>query len=176
MKVGDSVAVDGVCLTVVKVGDGVFSAEAVRETLQRTTLGRLKRGDRVNLERALSIGDRLGGHIMAGHVDGVGRIARREDRAGGAIFEILPPQELLRYIVPRGSVAVDGVSLTVVDVREGVFSVSIIPHTLSITTFGFKRTGDQVNIEVDLLARYLEGLLCRRFQKLTPERLRELGF
>ncbi len=176
MKVGDSVAVDGVCLTVVEVGDGVFSAEAVRETLRRTTLGKLRRGDRVNLERALSIGDRRGGHIRAGHVDGVGRIVRRDDRPEGVLFAILPPRELMRYIVPRGSVGVDGVSLTVVDVLGEEFSVSIIPHTLSVTTFGFKRAGDQVNIEVDLLARYVEGLLSRRPEGITQERLKELGF
>ncbi|HIE04539.1 MAG TPA: riboflavin synthase [Candidatus Latescibacteria bacterium] len=174
VKVGDSISVDGACLTVVDAGKGYISAEVVRETISRTTLGKLRRGDRVNLERPLRLGEGLGGHIVLGHVDGVGRIAGRVDRQGGAIFEIFLEPDLMKYVAPRGSVAVDGVSLTVLDVRGDVFSVSIIPHTLSVTTFRFKRRGDLVNVEVDVLARYLERLTSGR--PVTFKKLREMGF
>ena len=176
VKVGDSISVDGACLTGVEAGEGYFSAEVVRETVSRTTLGRLRRGDKVNLERALRLGEGLGGHIVLGHVDGVGRIVEREEREEGAIFEISLEPGLMKYLAPRGSVAVDGVSLTVLDVRDNVFSVSIIPHTLSVTTFGLKRRGDLVNVEVDVLARYLERLTSGRSEGLTFEKLREMGF
>lgn len=176
VKVGDSISVDGACLTVVDAGEGYFSAEVVRETVSRTTLGRLRRGDRVNLERALRLGECLGGHIVLGHVDGVGRIVGRVDRQEGAVFEISLEPGLMKYVAPRGSVAVDGVSLTVLDVKDYAFSVSIIPHTLSATTFGFRRRGDLVNVEVDILARYLERLMSERSEGLKFERLREMGF
>lgn len=159
VALGDSVAVNGVCLTAVQLGAGEFTADVMPETLRKTNLGELRAGDRVNLERALALGDRLGGHLVSGHVDGVGTLSgrRREDNA--VVITIQTPGELLRYLAPRGSVAVDGISLTVVNVTRGDFSVSIIPHTATVTTLGKKDVGARVNLEMDLLARYVERLL-----------------
>jgi len=155
---GDSIAVDGVCLTVVEVSDGAFTADVMRETLDRSTLGKLAAGDKVNLERAAALGDRLGGHLVQGHVDGTGTVAAREPAEHWELVRITMPPTLARYLVVKGSVAVDGVSLTVVDVTEGEFSVSLIPTTLALTTLGHRRPGDPVNLEVDVVAKYVERL------------------
>ncbi|MBE3580752.1 MAG: riboflavin synthase [Thermoanaerobacteraceae bacterium] len=179
-KIGDSVAVNGVCLTVVELlADGLV-VEMMAETLRVTNLGRLRPGEGVNLERALRLGDRLGGHLVSGHVDGVVRILER--RKVGAAEEIvlnLPPH-LSPYMVAKGSVALDGTSLTVITCRRDNFSVGLIPHTLRETVLGYKRVGDEVNIEVDWLARYLEGLLRARNSEgsagLTMEFLARHGF
>ncbi|MDN5348039.1 MAG: riboflavin synthase [Clostridia bacterium] len=158
-RIGHSIAVNGACLTVVELGKNYFIAEAMAETLNSTTLGTLRPRDRVNLERALRLGDRLGGHLVSGHVDGVGVIRRRE-RIGPALeLTIEGPAALAPYIARKGSIAVDGTSLTVIDVEESTFRVGIVPHTLKQTILGEKNTGAEVNLEVDILSRYLERLL-----------------
>ena len=155
---GDSIAVNGVCLTVVEVSGGAFTADVMRETLDRSGLGKLTAGDRVNLERAAALGDRLGGHLVQGHVDGTGTVTGREPAEHGELVRISLPPELARYVVAKGSIAVDGVSLTVVDVTDTDFSVSLIPTTLELTTLGHRRPGDLVNLEVDVVAKYVERL------------------
>ncbi len=152
--VGDSIAVNGCCLTVVDSGPGWWQADVVDETLRRTTLGRLHAGDPVNFERSLRLADRLGGHLVQGHVDGVGTVA-----SGPPDLVVEPPPELLAYVAEKGSVAVDGVSLTVARVLEGAFAVAVIPHTARVTTLGRRRAGDAVNVEVDVIARYVGRLL-----------------
>jgi riboflavin synthase len=152
--IGDSISVNGCCLTVVDMGPGWWASDAVPETLSRTNLGDLRPGDSVNLERSVSVGSRLGGHLVQGHVDGVGRIVRVAPD-----LEIEAPEPVLRYLVEKGSVTVDGVSLTVVAVSDRSFRVAIIPHTLAVTTLGLKQSGDQVNLEVDVIAKYAERLL-----------------
>ncbi len=160
-RVGDSISVSGACLTVVELDPDAFAVELAEETLRRTA-PRWQVGARVNLERALRVGDRLGGHFVTGHVDGVGRVVRFDRRPGATdLFVELPPG-LEKYVAEKGSIAVDGVSLTVVSVRGRVFSVTLIPHTLKATTLGELKVGDPVNLEVDLLARYLERLLEAR--------------
>jgi riboflavin synthase len=151
---GDSVAVSGVCLTAADVVDGVLAFDAVRETLRRSTLGRLEPGAGVNVEPALRAGEPLGGHLVQGHVDGVGRI-RRVDAEG---IEVEAPPEVLRYCVEKGSIAVDGVSLTVVSVGAAWFSVALVPHTRAVTTLGALHEGDEVNLEADVVAKYVEKL------------------
>ncbi|MEY2700934.1 MAG: hypothetical protein RIQ52_1689 [Pseudomonadota bacterium] len=158
-RLGDSIAVNGVCLTAVVLGDASFRADVSRETLSRTTLGQLKKGSIVNLEQALLPTTRMGGHIVSGHVDGVGRVVRREQDARSVRFAIEVPAHLGKYIAEKGSVCVDGISLTVNGVQDAVFDINIVPHTLEETTLGSTEPGQLVNIEVDLLARYLERLL-----------------
>jgi riboflavin synthase len=153
-SVGDSISVNGCCLTVVDTGPGWWAADAVQETLTRTNLGSLRPGDRVNLERSVSVGSRLGGHLVQGHVDGVGHITRVAPD-----LEVEAPESVLRYLVEKGSITVDGVSLTVVAVGESTFTVAVIPHTLAVTTLGLKQAGDPVNLEVDVIAKYAERLL-----------------
>lgn len=153
---GDSIAVNGVCLTVVSHGRGSFAAEVMPETLRKTGLVALKKGDRVNLERALSLGGRLGGHLVTGHIDGVGRILARRREANALVIEVQAPAGVLRYALPRGSVAIDGISLTVVEARDDSFTVSLVPHTAGLTTLGFKGTGDPVNLEGDIIGKYVE--------------------
>jgi riboflavin synthase len=152
---GDSIAVNGVCLTVVGVSGGTFTVDVVNETLQRSSLDKAHAGDRVNLERAMAAGQRLGGHIMQGHVDGTGALLSREP--GGLTRFAIPPR-LARYVVEKGSIAVDGISLTVVSVTDDQFSVALIPTTLEMTTLGNRTAGDIVNLEVDVLAKYVERL------------------
>jgi riboflavin synthase len=155
LTLGESVCVNGACLTVVAHDAQTFAFEAGPETLRRTDLGALKPGDRVNLERSLRLSDRLGGHLVTGHVDGLGRIESRETQGEWVTAWFFCPPELAAQLVSKGSVAVDGVSLTVVDVRRDGFSVALIPHTLSVTTLGFKPVGAPVNLETDLLAKYV---------------------
>jgi len=155
LAIGESVAVNGVCLTVVARAAETCRFQAGPETLARTNLGELSPGDRVNLERALRLGDRLGGHLVQGHVDGVGRIVDRQREGDWEKVWFACPPELARQMVSKGSVAVDGVSLTLVDVADDRFSVALIPHTLSHTTLGFKPVGATVNLETDLLAKYV---------------------
>jgi riboflavin synthase len=194
VRVGESVAVDGVCLTVAEAHGAQLTADLSPETLKRTTLGNLSPGDLVNLERALRVGDSLGGHFVTGHVDGKGTILRREPLGDSALVWIGFPPSLAGYIAPKGSIAVDGVSLTVVEVTEEAFSVCLIPHTLAVTTLGRKGPQSPVNLEVDLLSRYLERLLVpltddrkprsdprssvhgRRSSSLSWELLQEQGF
>lgn len=161
LDVGGSVAVNGACLTAAAVGDGWWAADAVEETLRRTDLGDLAPGDRVNLERPLRAGGRLDGHLVQGHVDAVGTLAARDENADGSfLVRVGAPPDVLRYVVEKGSVAVDGVSLTVVDVLDDGFTVALIPHTAEVTTLGLKSAGAPVNLEVDLVAKYVERLVA----------------
>ena len=156
LALGESVAVNGACLTVVRRDADSCDFELAPETLRKTNLGSLRRGDRVNLERALRLGDRLGGHIVQGHVDGVGHLDRRTPDGDWLMVWFRCPPALTLQMVPKGSIAVDGISLTLVDVTADVFSVALIPHTLAVTTLGFKGPGDAVNLETDLLAKYVQ--------------------
>jgi riboflavin synthase len=155
LAIGDSVAVNGVCLTVVQRDAAVFVFDAIPETLSRTNLGQLKARDRVNLERALRAGDRLGGHIVQGHVDGVGTVDQRLTDGQWLTMWLRCPPALTAEMVSKGSIAVDGVSLTLVDVTADRFSVALIPHTLEQTTLGFRQTGDSVNLETDVVGKYI---------------------
>ncbi len=159
---GDSIAVNGVCLTVVGTADGSFTADVMAETLKRSSLGALRPGSRVNLERPMALGGRLGGHLVQGHVDGTGTIAARTPAEHWEIVRIALPENLSRYVVEKGSITVDGISLTVVDAGPDFFTVSLIPTTLALTTLGVKQVGDPVNLEVDVLAKYVERLLGDR--------------
>jgi riboflavin synthase len=154
-KVGDSIAVNGCCLTVTDLGDGWWAADAVNETLERTNLGDLQPGDPVNLERPVRVSDRLGGHIVQGHVDAVGEIV-----IAAPDLQVRMPKELLRYVVEKGSITVDGCSLTVVKPLADGFTVAVIPHTAAVTTLGAKGPGGRVNLEVDMVAKYVERLLA----------------
>jgi len=156
---GDSIAVNGCCLTVAERDGETFTADVMRETLDRTSLGALEPGGRVNLERAVTAQTRLGGHIVQGHVDATGTVVRREPSDHWEVVEIAVPRDLARYLVDKGSVTVDGVSLTVVEAADDSFTVSLIPETLARTTLGFKQPGEPVNLEVDVIAKYVERLL-----------------
>jgi riboflavin synthase len=158
-KHGDSIAVNGVCLTVVDLGEGQFTADVMAETLDRSSLGALGTGSRVNLERPMAVGGRLGGHIVQGHVDSVGTVLERKPSENWEIMKISLPAGLTRYVVEKGSITVDGVSLTVVDAGPDYFTISLIPTTLALTTLGIKQPGDPVNLEVDVIAKYVERLL-----------------
>jgi riboflavin synthase len=157
--IGDSIAVNGCCLTVVARSGNLLSFEAGSETLSRTNLGRLTIGSRVNLERSLRAGDRLGGHFVTGHIDALGSLAERRDEGPWSFLSFRVPSELTRQMASKGSVAVDGVSLTLVEVTDDTFSVALIPHTLAVTTLGGLAVGDGVNIETDLLAKYVQRQL-----------------
>jgi riboflavin synthase len=160
-EVGDSVAVDGCCLTAVEVGGGRIAFDAVPETLRRTSLSRLAAGDEVNVEPALRAGDRLGGHYVQGHVDGVGAVRRVEPEGEGVRVWFDAPPAIVRYTIEKGSIAVDGVSLTVAALDDSGFAVALVPHTLAATTLGALGPGRQVNLEVDVLAKYVERLVAR---------------
>lgn len=153
-RVGDSIAVNGCCLTVTDLGPGWWAADAVAETLARTNLGALADRDPVNLERPVAVGSRLGGHLVQGHVDAVGEVVQ-----AAPDLEIRVPEQLLPYLVEKGSVTVDGISLTVVSVTDSTFTVAVIPHTMAVTTLGRRAAGDPVNLEVDVIAKYAEQLL-----------------
>lgn len=159
VRIGDSIAVSGACLTVTAKADRVFTADVSAETLSRTTLRSLKAGDRVNLEKALRVMDRLGGHIVLGHVDGIGRIVEETPPSGSTVFGFEIDPALVRYVAAKGSITVDGISLTVNRCEKNIFYVNIIPHTAAGTTLGFKKVADTVNIETDIIARYLEKLI-----------------
>jgi len=158
-RLGDSIAVNGCCLTVAERGGETFTADVMRETLDKTSLGVLGPGSRVNLERAVTPTTRLGGHIVQGHVDGTASVVRRSPSEHWEVVEISLPSGLGRYVVAKGSITVDGISLTVVDVGDDSFTVSLIPETLARTTLGSKEAGDPVNLEVDVVAKYVERLL-----------------
>ena len=177
LKLGDSVAVDGVCLTITALGSQSFSAEASAETIRRTNLDAKKLHEQVNLERALRISDRLGGHLVTGHVDEVGTIVSAVPEGSSHKITITVSSKTTRYIVEKGSVTVDGISLTVNEVGDDRFSVNIIPHTAAQTTLITKRTGNKVNIETDIIGKYLERLVDWKPQgKLAPKFLAEHGF
>ena len=159
---GDSIAVNGVCLTVTSFEEQSFTADVMPETFRRTTLGELSGGRSVNLERALTLGGRMGGHLVSGHIDGVGRIVEVREEKNARLLRVAAPASILRYVIEKGSVAIEGVSLTVVAVTEAWFSVSLIPHTRQITTLHEKKLGDRLNIENDVVGKYVEKFL------LTP--------
>lgn len=178
-SIGDSVAVNGVCLTVVRVETAGFTAHAGSETLARTTVTRWQAGQRVNLERALHAGARLGGHFVQGHVDGVGQVLATTAEGDTTRWRFSLPPELAVFVVEKGSIAVDGISLTVTRAEEAAFEVAIIPHTLAHTTLGTLRVGDSVNLEVDILAKYVHRMvsaMSRPGSGVTEELLREQGF
>lgn len=178
VAVGDSVAVNGACLTVVTVGDSEVVFEAVPETVSRTTIGRLKPGDAVNLESSLRAGKMIGGHFVQGHVDGIGQVESVRDLGRSSEMRITAPRDILRYVVEKGSIAVDGVSLTVVECDDSGFSVALIPHTLGTTTLGRRKPGDSVNLETDILGKYVEKIVGggMRSGSITEDFLRETGF
>jgi riboflavin synthase len=162
VRIGDSIAVSGCCLTVVERADGWFAADAITETLDRTTLGKLVPGQPVNLERPMRVNDRLGGHLVQGHVDGVGIVASRDELGDGSTrIAVSAPRSVLRYVVEKGSITVDGVSLTVTGFSREKFTVAAIPHTLAVTTLGTKDAGAAVNLEADIVAKYVERLVSR---------------
>ena len=180
-KLGDSIAVNGTCLTVVAVSREWFTADVMPETVDRTVLAGLKPGDTVNLERTVSVGDRLGGHIVSGHIDGVGKILAREQNDNAVIVRIGAGPEVMRYIIRKGSIAIDGTSLTVVDYGADWFTVSLIPHTAARTTVGLKATGEPVNLEADIIGKYVEKLLGlnqadKPAEKITRGFLERHGF
>jgi riboflavin synthase len=173
---GDSVAVNGVCLTVVSVGNCRFSVNVMPETLRCTNLGNLHYGDPVNIERAMVLGGRLGGHLVLGHADDTGEVIDITIEESARIMMILAPAKLMPYIVDKGFIAVDGVSLTVMNLCDSSFVVSLVSYTMENTTLGKKRPGDVVNLEVDILAKYVENLEEQRRQSLSYEFLSEYGF
>lgn len=176
MELGDSIAVNGACLTVTGFDDSSFSAGLMPETLKRTNLGRLRVGDGVNLERALALGGKLGGHLVQGHVDDVGRVASVAGEVGATALRVEAPAEVMRYIVAKGFIAVDGVSLTVVIREAASFQVAIVDYTRKHTTLGGKRAGDLVNLEVDIIAKYVEQLSQAQRPEVSVGFLKEHGF
>ena len=169
-KVGDSISVDGACLTIRFLTSETFTVDVSAETLRRTTLGERKVGERVNLERSLRLSDRLGGHLVLGHVDEVATIRSWKDEGDASVMQVTMSSITKPYVAYKGSITVDGVSLTVSNVHADAFEVTLIPHTKDVTTFGTKRTGDTVNLEVDIVARYLETLLKNTEEKTELSR------
>jgi riboflavin synthase len=176
VKLGDSVANNGVCLTVIAMTQGSLSFDVSRESLDRTSLGNVKAGSEVNLEKALAVGDRLGGHFVSGHVDGLGKVVNKQESARSVQFRFEVPAGLERYIAEKGSICIDGTSLTVNKAESNWFEVNIIPHTMQETVMKSYRIGSQVNLEVDLIARYLERLLPKQDSGITRETLLQNGF
>ncbi len=184
LQIGDSIAVNGVCLTATAIDRGSFTAAVMPETLRKTNLHELVPGQPVNLERALALGERLGGHLVSGHIDGLGILERRFREGNALIFYFQAPPVLLRYVIPKGSIALDGVSLTVAAVEDTRFSVSLIPHTAEKTILGGKQAGRTVNLEVDMIGKYVEKLLQpyqagsqkEAGETITVSRLLENGF
>ena len=162
LKIGESIAVDGVCLTVVSLQGDAFTVDVSEETVSRSTLGQRRPGDEVNLERALRLGDRLSGHLVSGHADGTGRVAARQRRGESLVVKFEIPPELSRYLIEKGSVAVNGVSLTVNRCEGRQFEVNVVPHTARASTLGNLKVGDRVNVEVDLIGKYVEKFLLQR--------------
>jgi riboflavin synthase len=177
MKIDDSISLSGVCLTVVARSENIFHVQAVDETLRKTTLGNLRPGSRVNLERALRPTDRLGGHFVQGHIDGTAPIVDLISQTAGKLLVIELSKDLLRYIIPHGSIALDGVSLTIARLEEPRLTMALIPHTLAQTTLGERRRGDWLNVETDLLGKYVERILALHSdRKLTNEQLMAWGY
>lgn len=184
LHIGDSVAVNGVCLTAASIKGHLFQADVMRETLERSSLGTLRVGNRVNLERAMAADGRFGGHIVSGHIDGTGRITSMEKDDNAIWYTVQAPSQIMRYIVEKGSIAIDGISLTVAKVAKETFSVSIIPHTAQETILSEKKVGDVVNLENDVISKYVEKLLGiapenrepKKASRISLEWLAENGF
>lgn len=176
-KLGDSISTNGVCLTVTELLKNGFSVDVMNETLNRTTIKELKMGSEVNLERAMRLGDRMGGHMVSGHIDDIGRIHSMTKQDFATLVYINAPKHILKYMIEQGSIAIDGISLTVVKIDDEGFSVSIIPYTKKDTTLLDKRVGDYVNLECDLIGKYVEKLLSNKDEKgITLESLKKYGF
>lgn len=175
-RIGDSIATNGVCLTVIAMSQDSFTIEVMPETLRRTDLGQLRSGDRVNLERALGAGAPMGGHFVQGHVDGTGKIVSVTPEGNALVVRIAAPPEVMRYIVPKGFIAMDGVSLTVVDWEPGSFTVSLVPHTQANITLIHKKTGETVNLETDIIGKYVERFIIARQGSISEGFLAEHGF
>jgi len=178
LDIGASVSIDGACQTVVKIGGNMFYVETVQETLKKTTLGSLSVGNRVNLESSITLSEGLSGHIVLGHVDGIGTITEIKNLDGSKIYSICVPENISEYFVEVSSIAVDGISLTIAEFRENIVEISIIPFTEKNTTIGEKKIGDKVNIEVDIIGKYVKKFLEKRekIEKITPEWLKNIGF
>lgn len=179
LKVGDSVAVNGACLTVVKLDRHSISFDVMEETLKVTNLGKIKIAQKVNLERALKLGDRLSGHLISGHINGMGRLVTKQASGRNLVLRIATSIDIMRYLIPKGSVAVDGISLTIVDLGKNYFTAHIIPHTLKMTNLDSKKVGDMLNLEIDLLGKFVHKYLAERETrgpKVTKEFLAERGF
>jgi riboflavin synthase len=168
-KIGDSIAVSGACLTAVTLSGGRFEVDVSPETIEKTTLKHAKSGDRVNIERALSLSGRLDGHLVSGHIDGTGQIRHINKKSNAILIGFDIPETLFRYMIPKGSVAIDGISLTINACDKTGFEVSVIPHTAEITTIGLKKIGDQVNIETDMIGKYVEKFLSNRQDSLSEK-------
>ncbi|MCS7203999.1 MAG: riboflavin synthase [Thermodesulfovibrio sp.] len=180
-NIGDSISVNGVCLTVCDIdkSKGILSFDVSHETLRKTTLGELKKDDYVNLEPALTLNTKLGGHLVSGHVEGIGRIKKIEKIGSDLKLEIEAPEEILKYCIKKGSIAVDGISLTIVDILSDSFTVVVIPHTANMTTIGFKKVGDKVNLESDIIAKYIEKFVNQSLnvrQERLIEKLKDYGY
>ncbi|KPK29014.1 MAG: hypothetical protein AMJ61_00595 [Desulfobacterales bacterium SG8_35_2] len=176
-RIGDSVNVDGACQTIIDTQNDNFSIESVGETLEKTTFKDFQLKQWVNLERALAVGDRLGGHFVQGHVNGTGRIQQWFQRGENYFLEVKIPDELSRYVVVEGSIAIDGISLTIAQIKDNIAGISIIPHTANKTNLKYKKSGDKVNIEVDMLAKYIEKLIKNdNDDSLSMEHLRKWGY
>ena len=175
-QIGDSIAVNGVCLTVIRLGEEHFTADVMPETLRRSNLGQLKPGSKVNLERAMAANGRFGGHIVAGHIDGTGKILAMQPEGNAVLVTISATPELLRYVVEKGSIAIDGISLTVAKVSHTDFTVSLIPHTGEETTLLKHRAGEIVNLETDIIGKYVEKLMQPKSNGVTMELLQQNGF
>ena len=183
LKLGDSVAVNGVCLTATNISGNIFQADVMNETFQRSSLGNLKKGDVVNLERAMAANGRFGGHIVAGHVDDVGEIAEIRQDDNAVWFTIKASEKIMKYCIEKGSITLDGISLTIAKLTKDTLSVSMIPHTIKNTNFGYKKPGDPVNLENDMVGKYIDKLLHfgeekeeKKESTLTMEMLRNAGF
>ena len=179
VSLGDSIAINGACLTVTQIKDSDVYFDVSTETLNMTAIGKLKTSDKVNIERSLKMGDLLGGHFVTGHVDGVGTINKVENEPGQCTVWFSVSNELANMMIKKGSVSIDGISLTIVEIREGLFSVALIPYTLEVTTLGFKKAGEQVNIETDMLGKWVKRILTTNDSTtsgITEEMLKEKGF
>jgi len=179
IKVGDSVACNGVCLTVAELNHHRISFDIMSQTLERTNLGKGKVGEKINLERSLRAGDRLSGHILSGHIDGMGTLVTKQNDSKNLVLRIVTSADIMRYLVPKGSIACEGISLTIVDLAKDYFTVNIIPHTLRATNLDSKKVGDTLNIEVDLFGKYVYRYLAQKkteSPKTTKEFLAEYGF
>ena len=173
---GDSIAINGVCLTVIEIDAGTFSVEIMPETLRLTSLGNLHLGETINLERALAVGDRLGGHFVQGHIDGTGNILSMTSKGNSVLMKISAPLQIMQYLVKKGFIAMDGVSLTIIEKDTTSFTVSLVGFTRRGTILNGKRPGDPVNLEVDIIAKYVERLAGKEIPPITPEFLTEHGF
>ncbi|MCE5322628.1 riboflavin synthase [bacterium] len=177
VSIGDSVSINGTCLTVTSIGSAEMTFDAVTETLSRSTLKSLRPGDKVNLEASLRAGKMMGGHFVQGHVDGTGTIMSIDRLAESVVIRIAAPPEIMRYVVEKGSIAVDGTSLTIASENDREFTISVIPHTLEVTTLGLRRAGDSVNLEADIIGKYVEKFMNARGESgVTEDLLREAGF